>query len=98
MMQFIILSIALWRLTMLIVHDSLPFELGDKFRDKIGVNYDDFGEQVATNQLAQLFTCVWCMGIWISLPFALYFYRENFFIYWLALSGSMLIIDKYVRG
>lgn len=96
MIQFLILSLAVWRLCALFLYDDLPFDLMAKFRDRIGVIYHPTThERVATTQLARLFICIYCLSIWVALPFAVYFYQENFFIYWLGLSGAAILLDNW---
>jgi hypothetical protein len=98
MTQFIILSLAIWRLCVLLQDDMLPFHLGEKFRHLIGIRYDAYSQRQATNQFAEMLLCIYCLSLWIALPFAVYFYREQFLIYWFALSGAAVIIDKGVKG
>lgn len=95
MTQFLILILTIWRLCVLLMRDNLPFSLMAKFRDRIGIDYDAYGEAYGKNEFAKIFVCIYCMSIWIALPFSLYFYHENFLIYWLALSAGAIIIDKY---
>lgn len=100
MIQFLILSLAIWRLCALFLYDNLPFDLMAKFRDWIGVTYNPYPphEAIAFNPLAALFICIYCLSIWVALPFALYFYPSDWLLYWFALSGATIGLDKVIRG
>ena len=63
MIGLFVQSLALARLLQLFIVDDGPFGILKKFRRAIGVN--EFGE--VKNGLAELFTCHWCLGIWLSL-------------------------------
>lgn len=67
---FLILSLSTWRLSSLLVDESGPFDIFDHVRARAGVAYDSNNRQLPYYQqstLAQLFTCVWCMSVWVGL-------------------------------
>jgi len=51
---FVLLSLAAFRVTRLIQRDSIFHELREWFYGKI------------SGRLLRLFTCTWCLGLWIS--------------------------------
>lgn len=58
MVEFLILSLASFRLTRFFLADSLF----DPIRNRIWDRFDP-----ATTRIGYLFTCPWCLGFWISL-------------------------------
>jgi len=74
--EWLILAIATWRLSHLLVSEDGPFDILFRFRKLIGfqvspsypLDETDF-EWLPQNKLAELFACVWCISIWIGLGF-----------------------------
>lgn len=97
MFQFLILSLATWRICVLLQDDFLPFHLGEKLRYLIGVRHNEYNQRYPLNQVAEMLLCIYCLSLWISLPVALYFYRHDFVIYWLALSATSIGLDKVMK-
>lgn len=64
---FVVLSLASWRITSLLVNEGGPFDIFARFRGFIGVYYDEYSNVHGKNVFAKAFTCVWCLGFWISL-------------------------------
>lgn len=64
------MSLSTWRLSSLLVAESGPFDIFDHIRARAGVAYDSNNLRLPYHQqstLAQLFTCVWCMSVWVGL-------------------------------
>ena len=86
MLELILLSLAVWRITALFVYDDGPRGIFVRLRDAIGGPL----------------TCFWCTSAWVSLVASLFFpaitlsWRE-WFIWWWAVAGSAVLIDE-VRG
>jgi hypothetical protein len=59
--SFLILSLACWRLTRLLVYDYGPFHVFEKFRQ--------FAARWQFSQ--ELFSCHWCLSVWIGLALGL---------------------------
>lgn len=70
-MDIIILILATWRISSLLVDELGPFEMFDRIRYRLGVRYNDKNIPYARNELAELFTCIWCMSVWIGLLIAI---------------------------
>jgi sterol desaturase/sphingolipid hydroxylase (fatty acid hydroxylase superfamily) len=56
--QFIILCLATYRLTRLVIEDTIFSNLRDKFWDKFPPE---------STKLGYFITCPWCVGLWLSL-------------------------------
>jgi len=80
--DMLILILAIFRLTRLLVYDNIALFIRELFLDttkkwnsKSGL-YDVTREkpkQGVRRKLAELFACPWCTGVWVSL-FAMFFY------------------------
>lgn len=71
------------------------------FRHKIGVRYDEHGAAYTTNELAELFTCHYCLSVWLGFFVAILYYFYPTLTYWLclpfALSALSLMVNKWMR-
>ena len=87
MLEFILLSLAAWRITALFVYDDGPWGIFVRLRDAIGGPL----------------TCFWCTSVWVSLVVSLFFpaitlsWRE-WFIGWWAIAGLTVLIDEFRGG
>lgn len=62
-MNELLISLAVWRVTSLLVNESGPFQVFERLRQSFNGP----------------FNCFWCMSIWISLPFAIAFNSQFIF-------------------
>lgn len=95
---FVLLTLASYRITQLLVYDDGPFDLIFKFRDWIGVyELNQAGERQSF--LGKLFSCPYCLGLWVSLFAALVgtLYGHNLFIWWLAIAGGQAFLENRSR-
>lgn len=83
MINFIIYSLAIWRITSLLTGEDGPLDIFHHLRRKLkGLKALD---------------CFWCASVWISLPFAISLSGGlNIIIYTLALSTSSIIINELI--
>ena len=83
--EFLISTLAIWRLSYLFSQEDGPFDVVIKFRKLLGHGF--FGS---------LLDCFYCLSLWISIPFAVLLTNEwlNGIIIWLALSGGACILYK----
>jgi len=66
LLDFIILSLATWRISNLIVDEDGPWDILAKFRKFVGVFYDERSVRQGGNIIANAMVCVWCISIWIA--------------------------------
>lgn len=96
----LILSLAVWRLTSLLVREDGPWNVLARFRTAIGVHYDEYSKPYGTNMLASALTCTWCASVWISAFAALFCETSQTFVGYvltaLALSALSILIDEAV--
>lgn len=90
MLKLALLGLATWRLSSLLVAEDGPFSMFAKMRDVAGVTRP--GE---ISGLARLFSCVWCMSIWVGSGLFLA-YRFTALLYVLAASTIAIIIQERV--
>lgn len=84
MPEFLVGLLATWRLTALLVSEKGPFDLLGKFRDAVGIRYDEHSHPYGRNEVAQALTCFWCTSFWLGLAVS-------------ALQGHVLI-DGFLIG
>lgn len=88
----ILCALATFRLAEMFVLDDGPF---DVFVDMRGWAHKapDEGRSVR-RMLAGALTCVHCAGVWIALPFAIFFSNTvaSFILLWFAIAGLQSII------
>ena len=99
-MELILIALATWRVSSLLVFEEGPFMLLVKLRSLVGVYYDEFSEVQGKNVVARALTCVWCTSIWVALGFSVLHYFG--LAYWVALpfalSAAAIIIERIVDG
>jgi hypothetical protein len=81
--EFVISTLAVWRLSYLFSQEDGPFDVVIKLRKLIGHGF--FGS---------LLDCFYCLSLWISIPFAVWICDDwaEGIITWLALSSAACIL------
>lgn len=98
MIDFILLSLAVWRLSSLLAREEGPFDIFIKICLRLGVVINEYGTEVATGNISKGVLCIWCNSVWFSAVLSIPVSR-NIFVYvvnTLALSTMAIIIDKVV--
>lgn len=73
LVNFIVLALATWRISSILVYEEGPFDICARFRNAIGVKYDSHAHTYGENMLANLFTCLWCLSIWVGIAIAAFY-------------------------
>lgn len=85
MLSFVLLSLAVWRLTALLVYDEGPRGVFVRLRELS----DAYGGPL---------TCFWCASVWVGFLASLLFRLQAGGLQWalwgLALSGAAIVIDE----
>lgn len=94
--DFLILSLACWRVAYLVSHDQMPFGY---LRDWI-VRQRGYAKPVLSQQfgawLYHFLGCIRCMSVWAAiLTFLLWFTPLQPIVYIAAISGGALMLHKY---
>jgi hypothetical protein len=85
--EFILATLAVWRLTHLIAAEDGPFELIAWIRKKAGQGF-----------WGTLLDCFYCLSVWIALPFAIFMGGSRWyrFLLWLALSAAAILLNRVI--
>lgn len=101
-MYFIILGLATWRLSSLLVDEDGPFDIFARLRALLGVRYNKSNDAYSFNQVGTALTCVWCTSIWVAimLTISYSFYSKETLIVCLpfALSAVAIAIEKGINN
>ena len=102
MVRFIILALATWRISSLLCDEDGPWNVFSKLRNKVGVKYNEQNELYASNEIAKIFTCLWCISylvggvvavVYLLIPSSIYLFAA------LAFSSVAMLADKQLwRG
>lgn len=67
-MTFIILALATWRISSLLVNEAGLWEVFFRIRKLAGIEHDENGKVwiVPERFFAQLLSCVWCASLWVG--------------------------------
>jgi hypothetical protein len=84
-LEFIIIVLAVWRVTHLFQAEDGPGDIIVRIRKRLG---DGF--------VGSMMDCFCCLSIWVALPFGLYFGKgwPWKIILWLAFSGAAVLLEK----
>jgi len=86
--ELIILILATWRVSHLLVYEDGFLNLADYTRRLANL----------TTHTGELFACVYCLSVWVGIVFALIWYAGGLvFLIPLALSGGAILLHR-VRG
>ena len=100
-MKFVILALATWRLTSLLVWEDGPFEVFARIRHVLGVRYDEGNVPYGENWLAKGVVCPACTSVWFGIFWAVaYLLWPD--VVWVALpfalSAGAGIVERWVHG
>jgi len=102
LIDLLILGLATWRLSSLLVNEDGPWEIFARMRTMVGIRYNEQSLPYATTALSELFTCVFCMSVWMGfLLTAVYWLSSKWTILIMspfALSAIAVIIERVVSG
>jgi len=96
-------SLFVWRICSLLVREEGPFSIFDRLRHLVGVKQNELSINYGETFLSKLFSCVWCMSVWVALPVAILFIPYsaeskvmNSILMWMTLSAGAIIVDVFV--
>lgn len=94
-MHYLILALATWRLSNLLVNEDGPGNMFAYLRAFVGVQ--EFADD-QPNAVAGAFACIWCMSVWVGALFGVGWLVWGDAIMWgalpLALSAVAIAMDK----
>jgi len=92
LLNFCVEILATWRLCRLLMREDCPYEICVKFRDWIGISYNERNEPLASNEFAQLFLCIYCLSVWVG-----FFMAKGNIKRGLAISAGAIIVEKWMN-
>lgn len=101
---FVVLALAIWRISNMLVSEDGPWLMFEHLRLRAGLQPPEFPDMARdTDPPGQmpgiLFTCVWCMSVWIAGGWLLLYALSATVAFWLAmpfaLSAVACIIDRW---
>ena len=101
-LEIILLGLACFRLSSLFVNEDGPFKMFRKLREKFGITHYENGIicEIPDKFLCNLFSCVWCLSVWISGALVVgYIFLPTptiYFSLWLSLSTIAMVIQWLV--
>ena len=101
-MDYLILGLATWRISNLLVNEDGPWDIFPKLRHLAGVRYDEHSNAYSTTALSKLAMCVWCLSLYLAGVLTLaYWFWPNIAIpisLPFALSAMAVLVDKVANG
>lgn len=90
MLEFMVLALATWRISYMLVVEDGPYDILDKIRRKLGVEYASDGTPYSENTWGNLFTCVWCISVWVG---TLFFVIDYINMTWIGIPFALSAIS-----
>jgi hypothetical protein len=86
--RFLIAALAVWRVTHMLAREDGPWDMLLRLRRNVG-----------NGILKKLFSCFYCLSMWMALPFALFLNGSlsETLVGWLALSGASILLERLTR-
>lgn len=50
--------------------------------------------QIRQNNIAEIFSCPYCLSFWVAIPFMLVLFDQYFLIYWFTIAAVSTILNK----
>lgn len=101
LLEVVVLALATWRLTSLLVWEDGPFEVFARLRHRLGVRYDEASQMYGSNWFAKGVVCPACASVWFGALWAVaYFLWAD--VVWLALplalSAGAIALERWNNG
>lgn len=98
-LEFVILVMATWRISSLLVKETGPFKIFSRLRELTGIRHDENDNifMVPDNLFAGILSCVWCCSVWAGIGMTVLYIIYPPSIYGalaLALSASAIVVEK----
>lgn len=100
-LDIILLGLATWRVTSLLVWEDGPFEVFARLRYRLGVRYDEHSVAYGTNWFAKGVICPACASVWFGILWGvayLLWHPAVFFALPLALSAMSIALERWNNG
>lgn len=91
-MNHLLSTLAVWRVTRMLITEAGPGDIFTRLRDIIGVEFDITGKPNPLNVFASGYMCFFCLSVWVGLVFGLGRIRDA-----LAYSAGAILINVLVE-
>jgi hypothetical protein len=94
---------AVWRISAMLVYEAGPRHIFERIRTRIGIEHDMDGNPYshADGFLPELFSCVWCMSVWVAIfmmvSILINQYAAFVFAITLSFSTGAIMIDTWIK-
>lgn len=99
-MDIIILTLATWCISSLLVNEDGPFDMFSWLRFWLGVRYTERNEAYGTNMVSEILTCLLCTSVWVGIILTIGYVIVPVYITWFclpfALSAGAIIANEGV--
>lgn len=100
LLEFVVLALATWRISSLLVDESGPFRIFIRIREKVGITHDmdDNVAIIPDGFMPELLSCIWCTSLWVGLIWTLMYLLCNYLLYLalpFALSAVAIKFNNY---
>lgn len=102
--ELIVLALATWRVSSLLVREQGPFFIFQRLRGLTGITHDPFGGlvKIPDTFFAGILSCVWCASIWVGAGWVLAWYflpKITVLVATIfALSSGAIVLDRLFEG
>lgn len=100
-LEVVVLALATWRLTSLLVWEDGPFEMFARLRHLLGVRYDETSLAYGTNWFAKGVVCPACASVWFGTLWGVAYllWHPTWYIALpLALSAGAIALERWNNG
>lgn len=103
LVDFIVLCLATWRVSSLLVAETGPFDMFLKLREAVGITHDEDKKVAVIPErfLPQLLSCMWCTSVWVGFLLTIFHnilpYISAWIVFPLALSAGAIAVERILE-
>lgn len=98
LVQMIIIGIAVWRLSYMLVEEEGPYEIFTRLRNWLGTDVDEDHRNQHLNTLRGILECIYCISVWLGFFFVAVYVISPLAAMYIALpfalSAIAIFLDK----
>lgn len=64
---FILAALATYRWTAMIHNEAGPADVFGRFRNRVGIKFDQYSNPYGTNWIAEGILCFYCLSVWVGI-------------------------------
>jgi len=89
-MIYLLLALAAWRVSYMLIEQEGPLRIFDRIRQ-----YGDLAQDfIIKDHRIFNFYCIECLSVWVALPFALFINTDlHWFVTWLIIAAGAILIN-----